>query len=504
MSKPTLNSAGPVANASSGASQSVPSKDFEKRVKELETERELNFYYVDNLKKRYEDELSELQNQLKESNAKRVAMNERLERVKMVESAIFAMYMENVVPVQTARRQLQEGENPMVMLDQLRAYIRSLQSFQDDFENELKSRIEKRRNETEEELQTTKSRLSHLENMISMITHQKQSAEAERDQALEEKEKVETEAKKMFDAMKDDQLKLVALLREQEKEMDELHQSVDRRDQILRHKEMKLMRITQLESEISRNRARHQFDLNQMRAQSMKAVKVYDREMSAANKIDAEKRALEEKLRRAEMQLNAFKNDANRTRAAELERKVEKTELMLKTKEQECRKASEELSQNKQRVQELERRVVAMKLEYDKIFLAAERERRAKRSVGFSSGSFGSMGGVTSAMDFSDDPALAAATASSGAMAGVVSVSGSQMQPDQESLHFYRQKLKERDREIADLSRKIKRMLSLEKDSKGDVLSSKSSSSPSHRPSVFNSPTIRQGREADADADALD
>jgi FtsZ-binding cell division protein ZapB len=332
------------------------------------------------------------------------------------------------------------------MLDQLRAFVRSLQAFREDFENELRSRIDKRRNETEEELVQTRLRSQGLASEVQHLKEAHDSLCAERDAALRDREKLESETRRIMDAMQEDQRRLLSLIREQETEMDQLHQALDRRDQILRHKEMKLMRITQLESEISRNRARHQFDLNQLRAQNMKVVKTHDREMSAASKIDAEKRSLEEKLYRAEMQLTAFKNDVNRTRAAELEKKLEKAEALVKTRDTELQQLRDDGARSRQRILELEKRVVSMKLEYDKMYLSMERDRA--RVGGSSTRRLAGTMHSESASPPANTQRL---------------VNGD----NSEAVEFYRKKLMERDREIADLSRRVKKLLALEQNQGG-------------------------------------
>lgn len=422
----------PPAGSTEASSKAGDASDLARKVKELETERELFFLQIDSIKKQHADEIKEIEHQLADANGKRVAMNERLDRVKLVEKAIGALYGE-FVPENISRRTggATAEENPLVALDMLRAYIRSLLTFKEDYENELKSRIEKNRSHTEEELLQLRRLLDDQETELKNARHVAEKAVAARLEMERDKKKTEERVDLLISEMKSDNVKLIDMVKKKEGDIDELHQALSKRDEILRHKEMKMMRITQLESEISKTKARHQFDLNQLRAQNVKNIQVFDKEMSQSNKLLAENKALEEKLAKAEIQLIAYRNDASRTKCVEMEQRLQKAEAHLAGTSAENRKLQDENSKLRHRVDELERKLVGMKHEYDKVFVSAEKERQIRR--------------VEEERQIRE------------------SVSKSIADKEVVSADYYKRKLKEREREIAELTKRVRKLLLAEK-----------------------------------------
>jgi hypothetical protein len=141
---------------------------LEELERQLETERKLNHLEIEEVTAKNHEDLLELERQLEESVKKREEMNERLDRVETMEKSIANLYLEVHDRTSTDKRSQEEIEeervqlrkkNPLVVLDQLRAHLRSLLAFRDDYENELKSHVQKKRTETEEGLFKAKQEL---------------------------------------------------------------------------------------------------------------------------------------------------------------------------------------------------------------------------------------------------------------------------------------------------------------------------------------------------------
>jgi hypothetical protein len=231
------------------------------------------------------------------------------------------------------------------------------------------------------------------------------------------------------DMRRDNQL-MVHMLRQKEKEIDELHKMLDKKDEILRHKEMKMMRVTQLESDIVKHRTQHQFDLNRMRAQGIKARQSYEKEIAMAGKVDTEKRQLMIDLEEAQSQVRAFKADINRARVLELQKKLERLEGAMSKKEAQLKEATEESRRLAAARDDLARKNLRMKHEYDRLFAAAERESVLRKDDEKK---------VRDSLRTQSDDV------------------------DKDTREFYEKKLKEKDRDLAEMSRRVKRLLLAER-----------------------------------------
>eukprot|EP01028_Stygiella_incarcerata_P012689 TRINITY_DN80221_c0_g1_i1.p1 TRINITY_DN80221_c0_g1~~TRINITY_DN80221_c0_g1_i1.p1 ORF type:complete len:579 (-),score=213.54 TRINITY_DN80221_c0_g1_i1:144-1880(-) len=415
------------------------SKRVEELERQLETERKLNHLEIDEVKAKNHEDLMELERQLEESVKKREEMNERLDRVETMEKSIANLYLEVHDRTSTDKRTQEEIEeermqlrkkNPLVVLDQLRAHLRALLAFRDDYENELKSHVQKKRTETEESLFKAKEELEERRMEVSELQRALKKSESTRDAIQKKRDEFASSSEKMIGEMRRDNQMMVHVLRQKEKEIDELHKMLDKKDEILRHKEMKMMRVTQLESDIVKHRTQHQFDLNRMRAQGIKARQSYEKEIAMAGKVDTEKRQLMRELEEARSQVRAFKADINRSRVLELQKKLERVEGAMLKKDAELKEANEEARRLAAARDDLARKNLRIKHEYDRLFAAAERESHLRKDD--------EKKARDSLRTQSDDV-------------------------DKETREFYEKKLKEKDRELAEMSRRVKRLLLAER-----------------------------------------
>lgn len=247
-------------------------------------------------------------------------------------------------------------ENPLSILDRLRASLKALLNFKQDFENELKDQKRRKKSEAEETVIKLKKQMESLEQMKNEYERNAFEAIHQKNQALNAKKDIIEESNSIILKMKNDNLTLKELLTQKEEELDRLNKMLDKRDEILRHREIQLMKVEQLKREIQRNNLKHHYDLNKIRAEQYKTNEKFQSELAYFNKVKAEQKEAEEKLRKLDMDLRSYKLDASRqtlqtmkhevdARQTEVERmrlEVEQSILIKKQMEDEIRTTKRE------------------------------------------------------------------------------------------------------------------------------------------------------------------
>lgn len=145
-----------------------------------ETEKETYVFQIGEIKKKNRRDLERLEQELVERKEKQRSMEEKLSRVEQVEDAIIKLYLElkdrsfEVVGSDESRREIEKKEreelrkeNPIVILDRLKANLRTLLVFKDDYENELKDQIRRRKTEAEYKVEELKET---IEKLVSRVT----------------------------------------------------------------------------------------------------------------------------------------------------------------------------------------------------------------------------------------------------------------------------------------------------------------------------------------------
>ena len=100
--------------------------------------------------------------------------------------------------------------------------------------------------------------------------------------------------------------KLSAVLMAKEEEISQMTSKIDEQELNLRHRDIRLMRIAQLETAIQSNKIQHQFDLQKLQARHVKTLKEFEKEIARFSKTEAENQAFRETLGVAEKKMKSF------------------------------------------------------------------------------------------------------------------------------------------------------------------------------------------------------
>lgn len=368
---------------------------LKKRITELNTLNQTYVYQISALENQHKKELEECKNELISQRRANKEMEKKVSRVDEVENAIVKLYLEmkdrstevtqdnyDTVKILEEQKQMQElkNQNPLIVLDKLKANLRNLIAFKEDYENELKDQIHRKMTDAEVKLKELKQKLRNLEAEKEEYKINAARAIQERNEALEAKREIIDESNIRMRRLQKDNDRLVDEIKKGEQIISDINQKLDTRDKILRHREIQLMRITQLESQIQKTKLKNQFDQNKVKSEMFKSKESYERQLSHFNKIKAEKKDLEDALQKMSAKVQSLMRDANRTRVIELEQSEQQLERTMTTLKEENEELLQENKKLKVNIENLKNESKHIKEEYEKIFLAAVTEKKKKKT----------------------------------------------------------------------------------------------------------------------------
>lgn len=173
---------------------------------------------------------------------------------------------------------------------------------------------------------------------------------------------------------------LANMIAKKELDIDKLHEMIDRRDSILRHREVQMMKITQLESKIKNDKTKHQFDINREKSEKYQVLKKYENDINFYQKLENEKKEMENELKRMKDEVRSLKTNASREKVQELTEVNQKLQERVNSLSEELKKYQSESRTLKIQVSNLRRSQAEMKQQYLAIF-NANLEEKKKRKV---------------------------------------------------------------------------------------------------------------------------
>ncbi|KAG2381898.1 hypothetical protein C9374_005690 [Naegleria lovaniensis] len=408
-----------------------------------ETEKETYVFQIGEIKKKNRRDLERLEQELQERKEKQLSMEEKLSRVEQIEDAIIKLYLElkdrsyevvgnaeDIKEIEIREKEELKKENPLVILDRLKANLRTLLVFKDDYENELKDQIRRRKTEAEYKVEELKIKIEQLEK-------EKEEYKQAAIQAIELKDEAErnqNEQSEVFSEeinnIKNENALLANMIAKKEQDIDKLHEMIDRRDSILRHREVQMMKITQLESKIKNDKTKHQFDINREKSEKYQVLKKYENDINFFQKMENEKKEMENELKRMKDEVRSLKTNASREKVQELTEINQKLQERVNSLSEELKKYQSESRTLKIQVSNLRRSQVEMKQQYLAIFNANIEEKK-KRKIQEEANMREQI-----EKHFHDN---------------------AERNPQLAS--YYKKKLKEKEREVEELNKRLKRMI---------------------------------------------
>jgi peptidoglycan hydrolase CwlO-like protein len=368
--------------------------DITHKITELETEKETYIYQIAELKKRYQRDMERLESEMASMNESCHNMEEKLASVEKIEEGIIKLYMEmkdrtiEVVretddddrPIEDwQEKEMLRKENPLVILDRLKANLRTLLAFQEDFHTELKEQISTRKIEVEEKVEEMQNRINEFELEQEQLKQNESRAIGIRNDAVNSKRVIIDDSNKQIGELKAENVRLVQELKLLEDKIDELHRKLDDRDEKLRDRAIEMTKIDRLDDRMQKDRNKHQFDRNRLKSDHFKVREVYDKELQYYHKIKSDKAKMESELERFQSEIRELKEHADRQKVREMEKRDGEMQDRYSHSETNLKEVVRKLHSCRTKVINLRKENIRIKQRYQNLFMSSVNDEKKRQ-----------------------------------------------------------------------------------------------------------------------------
>lgn len=421
--------------------------------------------------KDYLAKISSLQANIGTLQAQLRQSTDQLERLTRLQSAIVGMYLEfkdRSHEDDSTRRNIDEekaellDESPLVILDKLRASLRVLLAFKEDFECELKAAISRQISEKDATAKDLSARLAAAQEKIRDLTNQLNNVRKYQEDSVDRERNIKKRADERNSQMETELVQLKAKLEEKNIQIQGMKDLVAERDDLLRNRDTRLSRISQLESQLQLNRLQSQFDLSKVQTASRQKIIQLEKEALKFNRLEAENAELRERVRIMSTQLGSYQTNMQVKKTNSLEQELArcKQELenyknKLAAKEERLRTTEANLAQSKLQVANLHQKISA--LAGDAVMSQPTQGKSTPKGT-VSSPVRGSMSARAAKQTHvtHSSPGVDTITAPRDIEASIAEAS------QQHIISSYKDRLKEKDLEVEELAKRVRRLLTLQ------------------------------------------
>ncbi|TNJ27552.1 putative Spindle pole protein [Giardia muris] len=296
--------------------------------------------------------------------------SDQLERLSRLQNAIVMLYIEFKDRTnETIRRDPEEeraellGESPLVVLDKLRASLRFLHAFKDDFERELRATIARHVSEKETTTKDLAVRLVASQERIKELTNQLHTLKRQQEDATQRERAIKTTAETKMAAMEEQLASMQGKLSEKTDQLQGMKELVAERDELLRNRDTRLSRISQLESQLQLNRLQSQFNLSKVQTASRQKISQLEKESLKFNRLEAENADMRERIRQLNIQVASYQANIQQKKVKSLmdtvtkrEGEIETLKKIIATRDDQLRASESALAQLRIQMASLEQR----------------------------------------------------------------------------------------------------------------------------------------------------
>jgi len=287
------------------------------------------------------------------------------------------------------QRQALFNQNPHVTVDQLRAELRMLLSSKDGYERNLKKALA-------EKEKSWQLQIGVLEKQVSELTQYKENSE---DQMAEVWKQVEaaqqteasvvSESMQIVERLKADNRKMLETIKAQEEAAKQLHEQLVEKDRIIDEKDTELLQVSQLENQMHVLTVQNELAIKKTQAQAQAKLKDLDKQNEQLKKEGQHAAELREKVKEAQQEAMAYKNDIRRANMIDADKKVARFERVKEEQGQKLKKSQKQVMQLALLADKTTDANMKLEREYRKMFSAVkqqqkeilEQEQRAAREV---------------------------------------------------------------------------------------------------------------------------
>ncbi|KAH7818180.1 uncharacterized protein MONOS_14593 [Monocercomonoides exilis] len=214
-----------------------------------------------------------------------------------------------------------------------------------------------------------------------------------------------TNAKMSLEALKEDNEKLVQHIQKLQNEINDDKEMMTEMKKVIQQQQLKLLKITQLDSQLHSMKAQHHADVQQISNAQRQEELEKERVQRLCFQLEVDKDRLVQELDQVKVELQSYKTDYARTQLQFANEKLERTTAMVGVRDKKIAVLKMELRKSQLGNEVLLKKIRELKSEYDRLFdaVVAEKEKeREKRKLSFSSASPFSAGDGTALLSFTN------------------------------------------------------------------------------------------------------
>ena len=279
----------------------------------------------------------------------------------------------------------------LVVLDRLRANLRIQLQFKQDYESELRSTLDRRRDAHLNEIKRLKELIEDLRAQLARKEERSEVQSKRLAEVEDDKARVARECEAMVQSWRKKTSDLEAQLNARDVKYNELQKKTQEKDRALKDADAKQLRIIQLENQILQTQRKAERDLGRARVAHRNELSAMEVQLNllrreASHRADAEKEA--QKLRR---DLASYQQNLKLARFEGAELRAESALRDAAALRETLASKTNQLRKVRLKTERQAETIAKLKVEYNKLFKLAEKADR------------GRVGAVNSSKDDKDD-----------------------------------------------------------------------------------------------------
>uniref|UniRef100_A0A7S0HN84 Uncharacterized protein n=1 Tax=Hanusia phi TaxID=3032 RepID=A0A7S0HN84_9CRYP len=276
--------------------------------------------------------------------------------------------------------------NPMVILAYIRTHIRSLLSSYEDSELELRAQLKLAYEEAQRNVRDLKEKVQAAQDGQTRALGIAEEAKDKLEDAELAKDSALSDTKNLIDQVKSDQMALVLQMRAKGEENEKLQRVIEEKDRLLKQQEAQVLRVSGLESEIQTLKAENLLSRKKLEAQHNAKTSHFKNEIKKLAMIESENEALQGKLKMLELELKNARTAYTSTSFQTEQMKAQRFEKLHQTKSKQVEDLETKIRSLQKTAEKNEKDAAEWREKYKKLYEAVrkqgmEREERLKNNV---------------------------------------------------------------------------------------------------------------------------
>eukprot|EP00658_Telonema_sp_P-2_P012271 TRINITY_DN14678_c0_g1_i1.p1 TRINITY_DN14678_c0_g1~~TRINITY_DN14678_c0_g1_i1.p1 ORF type:complete len:489 (+),score=155.67 TRINITY_DN14678_c0_g1_i1:186-1652(+) len=287
------------------------------------------------------------------------------------------------------QRQALLSQNPHVTADQLRGQLRVLLASKDGYERNLKKALEDQEASWEQRQEVLETEIRGLVEFKTGSDEAMADVWGKVEEAEEAQAMVIEESRGIIEKLKADNHSMLETIKEKETEIENLKLDMSKKDAIIDQQDTELLQVSQLENQMNVLAVQNELAVKQAHAQSNSKLQELEKANQVLRRESQKAAGLHDKLKAAESEVLAYKNDIRRSKMVDSDKRVARFERAKNEQDKKLKKTEQKVVQLGLITDKTTQANLRLEKEYRKMFTAVkcqqkemiEQEQRATRDV---------------------------------------------------------------------------------------------------------------------------